>query len=782
MKQITGFLAACLLLLVVGLLLVPFAILLCATLVVSALFSGGTPVASGAQRERRCDAASIMILNWNGRGFLERLLPSLRIAVQRHGGDHEIIVIDNGSTDDSVEFVTREFPEAKIVRHAQNLKFVRGYNDAWDAATKDIVVLLNNDMVVDEDFLGPLLSGFDDPDTFAVTSQIFMADESARRVETGLTGGSVLTGVFKPRHDELGTHVTGRVPVLWAGGGSSAFDRQRLLELGGFDRIYDPFYFEDTGLSYEAWKRGWNVLLAPESRVVHAHQGTSSKLPPMTIASARRRNQHLFAWRHFTALSHTVSTSLLLPLNVARLAFGNHGTSMWNRAVLEIRGVVATIPRILPTLAARIRNARLAVRTDAEVFDLAHSRHRLELGRGLTPDPDAPLDILMLAARVPKRGVDGSWGLFELIKRLGQRHRVTLFTLMDTQDDEDHVETLRPLVHRLEAWPIEREVGCLDLHHRVPMHLREYYSSPDLRRKIAVLLRTERFDIVQADYIEIAAMLDDLVRGTRSVHVVHEPWFRAEELRQVGGVFPRIVRRLRYMQTVNYEARLYAKFAVLSCFSSADQKLLRRWCPDARIEVNPMGANIENIEPCSPSSGHTILSVGNFGHIPNIDAAIWFVTRILPHVQSEIPDATVRLVGGGATDAIVALKEHPGVELLGRIEDLTPEMAGAAITIAPVREGGGLRTKVLESFAFGRTMVMTPLGAVGIRATDGVECRIAADERSFAAALVEVLRDDDKRHAMERAARELVLRHFTADIMTQRSESLYRELTAEVRR
>ena len=77
---------------------------------------------------------------------------------------------------------------------------------------------------------------------------------------------------------------------------------------------------------------------------------------------------------------------------------------------------------------------------------------------------------------------------------------------------------------------------------------------------------------------------------------------------------------------------------------------------------------------------------------------------------------------------------------------------------------------------------MTPLGAVGIRATDGVECRIAADEREFAAAIVDVLRDDDRRHAMERAARELVLRHFTADIMTDRSESLYRELVSEASR
>jgi GT2 family glycosyltransferase/glycosyltransferase involved in cell wall biosynthesis len=781
MSQLAGFIAGCIVLVVVAVVFIPFAIVWCTILLLAGLVSRPTDTGTKPSDDapaRRTDAASIMILNWNGRAFLEKLLPSLRAAVAHHGGDHEVIVIDNGSDDDSVEFVELEFPEVKLVRHSRNHMFVRGYNEAWDAATKDIVVLLNNDMVVDEGFLGPLLEGFEHPDTFAVSSQIFLADETARRVETGLTGGAMRQGVLKLWHDEVADHLTGLIPVLWAGGGSAAFDRRRLVSLGGFDALYDPFYFEDTGLSFEAWKRGWNVLFAPESKVVHAHQGSSNRLPPSFVGRIRRRNQHLFAWRHLTSWSHTVSSTLLLPLNVARLALGNRGSSLLARAKLEAVGLFLTFPRLVLTLRARIKNARLATRTDAEVFDLAHSRHRFECLTQPAPDPEDQLDILMLAARVPKRGVDGSWGLFELIRLLGQRHRITLCVLMDTQDDNGHVDILRPLVHRLEAWPIEREIGEMDLHHRMPVHLRRYYTSPKLRQRLAVLLRAERFDVVQIDYIEIASMVRDIIHGTRSVHIVHEPWFRAEQSRQIGGLFPRVLKQARFMQAINYESKLYSRFAVVSCFTSEDAELVARWVPNTRVEINPMGPNVENITPCPPSTGHTILSVGYFGHAPNIDAAIWFVHRVLPLVQAEVPDAMLRFAGGGATDAIVALKEHPGVELLGRVKDLFAEMENCTITIAPVREGGGLRTKVLESFAYGRTMVVTPLGASGIEVTDNVECRIATDEHAFAAAVVELLRNEDQRRAMENAARELVADHYTSEIHARRSESLYREICA----
>ena len=156
--------------------------------------------------------------------------------------------------------------------------------------------------------------------------------------------------------------------------------------------------------------------------------------------------------------------------------------------------------------------------------------------------------------------------------------------------------------------------------------------------------------------------------------------------------------------------------------------------------------------------------------------------RVLPLVRKQVPDAEVDLVGRRAPAAVEALAGEPGVNLRGYVKDLGECMADCALSVAPLREGAGLRTKVLEAFAYGRTMVVTPVAAAGIEARDGKHFRIAADEQGFARAIVELLQDRDRRQQMERAARTLVERHYTKEMLAQHYEALYREmLHAEVR-
>src|SRR5205807_1323439 len=105
--------------------------------------------------------------------------------------------------------------------------------------------LLNSDMRVAPDFLAPLLEGFADPRTFAVACQILFSDPAKRREETGLTEGRWRNGSLWVSHRD-DPEVRDAFPCFYPGGGSSAFDRRKFLELGGFDEILAPFYFEDT--------------------------------------------------------------------------------------------------------------------------------------------------------------------------------------------------------------------------------------------------------------------------------------------------------------------------------------------------------------------------------------------------------------------------------------------------------------------------------------------------------------------------------------------------------
>src|SRR5271165_1252112 len=242
-------------------------------------------------------SASVVIPNWNGCDLLEKYLPSV-IAALEGNPRNEIIVVDNGSTDGSAEFVRAHFPQVNVVALPENLGFGGGSNAGFRAAGNSVVVLLNSDMRVEPDFLAPLLEGFQDPAVFAVSCQIFFTDPARLREETGLTQGWWQDGGLRVRH-RIDPAIDSLFPCFYGGGGSCAFDREKFLELGGFDELLAPFYLEDTDLGYMAWKRGWKVLYQPRSVVYHEHRGTiGRRFSDDQIQAVLKKNYLLFCWKN----------------------------------------------------------------------------------------------------------------------------------------------------------------------------------------------------------------------------------------------------------------------------------------------------------------------------------------------------------------------------------------------------------------------------------------------------------------------------------------------------
>ena len=152
-----------------------------------------------APRQAGNTAATIVIPNWNGKDLLAKYLPSIRTALAGNPAN-QILVVDNGSTDGSADFLRATFPEITVLALPQNLGFGGGSNAGFRAAKNDIVVLLNSDMRVAPDFLGPLLEGFRDAEVFAVSCQIFFSDPHKVREETGLTQAWWQDGGLRVRH------------------------------------------------------------------------------------------------------------------------------------------------------------------------------------------------------------------------------------------------------------------------------------------------------------------------------------------------------------------------------------------------------------------------------------------------------------------------------------------------------------------------------------------------------------------------------------------------------
>ncbi|HEY2379849.1 MAG TPA: glycosyltransferase family 2 protein [Terriglobia bacterium] len=287
---------------------------------------------------------TILIVSWDGRHLLAESLPSVIGAIEAEGGGHEVMVVDNGSADGSVGFIREHFPTVRVLPLDRNYGFSEGNNRGVAEITTDTVIFLNNDMIVERNFLRPLLHGFSDPSVFAVTSQIFFQDSTRRREETGKTRARFQNGAFYFWHDEIGPEDDQRetIPVFWAGGGSCAVDRLKFLELGGFDALYHPFYVEDTDLSYQAWKRGWKCHLAPASRVVHKHRGTTqAKFSNDFVDNTIRKNQYLFIWKNVTDAAMIFEHILSLPRIHARSMRKDPDPMFETRAYLRAIGQLA---------------------------------------------------------------------------------------------------------------------------------------------------------------------------------------------------------------------------------------------------------------------------------------------------------------------------------------------------------------------------------------------------------------------------------------------------------
>jgi GT2 family glycosyltransferase/glycosyltransferase involved in cell wall biosynthesis len=741
------------------------------------------PAPDAPSRLRR--SASIVTVTFNGKHFLEKLLPSVLAEIERTPGDHEIIVVENGSSDGSADYVRQNFPMVKLVALPENRFFVRGNMAGVKEATKDILVFLNNDMVVKEGFLSGLLEGFTHPDVFGISAEIFFQDPTKRREETGKTSGRFRGGFLELAHDLPGDRDAEieYTPTFWAGGGSAAFDREKFFEIGGFDLVFDPFYLEDTGLSYQAWKRGWRVLFTPRAGTWHAHRGTSRKVfGDDYIDNIIRRNQHLFIWRNIVDPLWTLEHFLRTPYNVLKRAHRS-GRPFVRGVKFELKAFLKALPRLPEVLWKRSATRPAYRRSDRKVMSIANHLHRYreDIGfrRGAAELQRDGLRLLVLCGRLPRLNTDGSWILFNLLRELARRHRVTVFSLLDSPAEEAQAAPLREFCAEVVTTVRESTSGSLDLHHQVPERLARDYSAYSMRAAVQRLLETRDYDLVQVEYVEMAHLVQDLVPGLPVVHTCHEPLnlFFERIYRQSEGLAQRFQAWWAWAQSTCYEARLLRAFRHVVALSDVDARNLTGYVGGLRVATIPSGIDVQAYPPRDAALERPrIVFVGYFRHPPNVDGAVWLAREVFPLVRREVPEAELVLVGKDPTSEVLALRSIAGIEVTGFVPEIQPYMSAASVMAVPIRLGGGLRGKVLEAWAAGKALVSTRTACEGFRAEDGENVLLADDAAGFAAAIVRCLRDPELRRRLGSAGRKTALDHYSCEAMARGYEKLFSEI------
>ena len=374
--------------------------------------------------------------------------------------------------------------------------------------------------------------------------------------------------------------------------------------------------------------------------------------------------------------------------------------------------------------------------------------------------------ILFLAPFPPRLDAAHGGGrtVARTIRELAGHHRIAVLTLrLPDEEPVDEAlrercevvdEVARPLVGAsLRRLWSQRQRTRLLLS-RVPAWVLGC-SVADYATRLQTLVRTWQPDIVQMEFAVMGQYARSLLScPARRVLVEHDPRGGPEEA-----------------SWTRYRSAILPVVDAAVVFTRRDEEVLRRLTA-TRLARIPIAADVPDAAlDALGKEPPTLLFVGSYDHPPNVDAARRLV-RILPRLREQHSDLVLKLVGESPPAELAG----PGVVLTGRVEDVRPYLDEAAVVAAPLHLGGGMRVKVLDALAAGKTIVASRLAVEGIEVVDGDQLMIADNDSDFADAVLSLLADPQRRAALGAHARSWALANLGWEKVARAYDALYESL------
>ncbi len=363
--------------------------------------------------------------------------------------------------------------------------------------------------------------------------------------------------------------------------------------------------------------------------------------------------------------------------------------------------------------------------------------------------------LLVVALSVPGYNRSGGdYWIYTLLSMLARRHQVTLLALYPHPPEEQ--EEYQKAVEQL---GVEVIVG-----------LRQRSLKEILARGYdAAILEFYYVSEMVADEIRFYQPLLPIAVDTHDVHFMREA--------RMAQMLNDAQRLAESETTRRRELTAYRKSDLLIVRTPYETQALLQLDTSFDIFTVPVMYAVRGESIPEKRQPNSLLFVGWFKHLPNVDGLLYFCDEILPRVKKNLPEVHLTVVGGDAPAEIQALSSET-VKLTGRVESVHPYLDSHRVSIAPLRYGAGMKTKVIESLASGVPTVTTSVGAEGIGLIHGRHAFIADTPDEFAQAVVRLCQDDELWHQMSVASRRFVEAYCSLEVVEQQIESLVEKLTS----
>lgn len=379
-------------------------------------------------------------------------------------------------------------------------------------------------------------------------------------------------------------------------------------------------------------------------------------------------------------------------------------------------------------------------------------------------------DLLFLAHRIPYPPNKGdkirSW---HMLRHFAERYRVHLGCFVDDPYDWRYRDALRSVCAECCFVPLRRPIarlrGLRALFDGGAITVRTYHS-PVLKRWVDGLLDCHNSLHIFA-YSSAMAQFTMNARAAEHRRVIDFVDVDSEKWRQYGTAKPwptRWIYRREGARLLAFERAVAARFDAGLLVSAAEAALFRELAPESSDKIHAIenGVDVDFFAPervyAHPFDGEreVLVFTGAMDYWPNVDAVVWFADSVFAALRAQRPGLRFVVVGANPAPAVAALDRRPGITVTGRVADVRPYLAHAAVVVAPLRVARGIQNKVLEAMAMARPIVATPEALAGLRAEPGRELAVAVDAEAFATATAALLVDAGAAEMGARARRRVV--------------------------
>jgi len=384
--------------------------------------------------------------------------------------------------------------------------------------------------------------------------------------------------------------------------------------------------------------------------------------------------------------------------------------------------------------------------------------------------------ILFLSAYLPGRGLHGgSSRIFEILHSLHTRHKIMLLTFLNRHDDDSRIKDLKEMCQRVDLIP---------LNEKRPFYLFPFepfidYQSQQFSNKLDKLIKKEKIDLVQYEYAQMG-IFHDRIPDIPSVLTEHEINFLALKRRNsfLKNPFTRLRNTYNSLQMMKRELEILQKMDRVICMNRLEAEALEGFVDPESIHVLPHGVDTSYFQPMEnvESEPSTIGFFGAYHHYPNVDAVLYFVSKIFPIIKERLPAVHFYVIGIHPPKELLELNDRADITVTGFVPDIRTALANCSVIVAPVRLGLGMRVKMLEAMAMGKPVVATELACEGLDVLDGQHVIISQKEDSFAESVCYLLQDRNCRESLGKEARKLVEENYDYQNIGHRQENIYQDL------